>query len=173
MLIGRVVNPWLGLSHLDPARAIGAIDQLKKILIVPCRLSLLPDFGCTVACQLILALPRTYRPISNGADGEIDKLNNNQKTDTAQSQVIKPLWVRKRTLHAGLGEAGWAGILIWQIRAKLGLEDRERCTAHLLPSLGSKGYIRLFSDLVKGKNQNFWLNLFLIKKPLFLEKKKD
>ena len=119
MLIGRLVNLWLSLRHLDSACAIGAIDQLKKILIVPCRLSLLPDFGCTVARQLILALPRTYRPISNGAGGEIGKLNNRQKTDTAQGQIIKPLGVRKRTLHAGLGEAGWAGVLIWQIRAKL------------------------------------------------------
>ena len=119
MLTGRLVNPWLSLGNLDPARTAGVQGQLKKILIVPCRLSLLPDFGCTVACQLILVLPRTYRPISNGADGEIGKLNDRQKTDTAQGQIIKPLWVRKRTLHAGLGEAGWAGILIWQIRAKL------------------------------------------------------
>ena len=144
MLIGRLVALRLGLSHLDPARAIGVIDQLIKVLIVPCRLSLLPDLGCTVACQLILVLPRTDRPISNGAGREIGKLNDRQKTDTAQGQIIKPLGVRKRTLHAGLGEAGWAGVLIWQIRAKLGFEFRKRGTAHLSPSLGTRDIFDCF-----------------------------
>ena len=103
MLICRLFVLRLGLSHLDSACAIGAIDQLKKIEIVLLRLGCLPDPGRTVACELFLVLPRTYRPVGSGVGGEEGELNNRQKTNTAQGQIIKPLWVRKRTLSTGFG----------------------------------------------------------------------
>ena len=103
MLICRLFVLWLGLGHLDSARITGAIDQLKKIQIVLFLLGRLPDLGRTVACELFLVLPRTYGPVGSGVGGEEGELNNRQKTNTAQGQIIKPLRARKRTFSTGFG----------------------------------------------------------------------
>ena len=114
-----LVTLRLGLGYLNAACVIGAIDQLKKIQIVlflPGRLSKL---GCSRAGQLLLALAHTHRPVGSGVRREEGELNNRQQADTSQRYIENPLPMRKSILRTGLGQAGWAGILVWQIRTKL------------------------------------------------------
>ena len=144
MLISRQVGPWLGLGHLNAARVMGVIDQLMKIQIVLFLLGCLSKLGGAHARQLLIALAYTYRPVGSGVGREEGQLNNRQQADASQCYTENPLSMRKSIFGTGFGQAGWTGILVWQISTKLWF--RAEISVHTSPVaiLRDWRYIRQF-----------------------------